>query len=87
MSTLKNTNTNHASNEFVFGKRNYQLLIGAIALIVIGFVLMAGGKPTNPNEFVYNDMFSFTRITVAPVTVLAGFVMVVFAIMHKTTEE
>jgi hypothetical protein len=81
-----NNKVTHASNEFVFGKRNYQLLVGAIALIVIGFVLMSGGKPANPNEFVYNDMFSFTRITLAPVVVLAGFVVVVFAIMHKSND-
>ncbi len=78
-----NNTTPHASNEFVFGKRNFQLLLASIGLILLGFVLMSGGAPTNPNEFEYNDMFSFTRITLAPVIVLAGFVMVVIAIMHK----
>ena len=68
--------------DFAFGKRNYQMLAAAFVIIIIGFILMVGGKPENPNEFI-PDMFNTTRLTVAPLTVLAGFILGVFAIMHK----
>lgn len=70
-------------DEFAFGKKNYQLLIAAAAIVILGYFLMSGGGAENPNEFHYDEIFSPIRITVAPILVLGGFVLGIFAIMKK----
>lgn len=67
---------------FVFGPMNYRLLIIGLVVIVIGFILMAGGKSDDPNVF-NPEVFSTRRITIAPLIVLIGFVIEGFAIMWK----
>lgn len=74
-----------ASTQFAFGKQNYMLLFIGLALILIGFLLMIGGGAENPNEF-SEDIFNFRRITLAPLFILAGFVVEIFAIMKKPKE-
>ena len=54
---------------FVFSKLNYQLLIGGLVVLLIGFLLMAGGGSDDPNKF-DPGIFSFRRVTFAPVIVL-----------------
>ena len=67
---------------FALGRENYKLLAIGFVIIVFGFLLMLGGKSDNPNEF--NDkIFSFRRITLAPLVVLAGFIFEIWAIMKK----
>ncbi len=61
---------------------NYKLLAIGLAIIVIGFVLMAGGGSDDPNVF-NEDVYSFRHITLAPIVVLAGFVFEIYAIMKK----
>jgi len=65
------------------GKENYILLAVGFFIIVIGFVLMTGGKSPDPNVFNEKELFSFRRITLAPVVVLAGFLFEIYAIMKK----
>ena len=67
---------------FALGKENYKLLLIGFGIIVLGFILMVGGKETDPNKF-SNDIFSFRRITLAPVVVLIGFLFEIYAIMKK----
>ncbi len=67
----------------LFDKENYIWMIGGIALIFIGFMLMSGGKSANPHEFNYAEIYSFRRITLAPIVVLLGFAVEVYAIMKK----
>jgi fumarate reductase subunit D len=67
---------------FALGRDNYKLLGLGFIIIVIGFLLMLGGRSENPAEF-SNDIFSFRRITLAPLVVLAGFVFEIWAIMKK----
>lgn len=71
---------------FLFDKENYMWMIGGVALILIGFFLMAGGKSANPHEFHYDEIYSFRRITLAPIVVLLGFAVEVYAIMKKPKE-
>lgn len=71
---------------FLFDKENYMWMIGGIALILIGFMLMAGGKSANPHEFHYEEIYSFRRITLAPIIILLGFGVEVYAIMKKPKE-
>lgn len=62
---------------------NYKIMIAGIALLIIGYALMAGGGSDNPNEF--NDaVFSFRRITLAPIVVLLGYGVIFFSILKKT---
>lgn len=73
--------------EFALGKENYYLLIIGFVIIIIGFLLMAGGKSENPNVFNKDEIFSFRRITLAPIVVLFGFIFEIFAIMKKPKTE
>jgi len=66
--------------EFLFGKRAYRIMGIGIALIVLGFVLMTGGGSDDPNVF-NPEMYSPIRIRVAPTLVLAGFAVLVVAII------
>ena len=67
---------------FAFGPQNYRLLIIGLIVIVIGFLLMLGGKSDDPNVF-NPEIFSWRRITLAPIVVLIGFVIEGVAIMKK----
>ncbi len=71
---------------FALGRENYKLLAIGFAIIVIGFLLMLGGKSESPDVF-SDDIFSFRRITLAPVVVLAGFVFEIWAIMKKPKDH
>ena len=62
--------------------RNYILLAAGFAVIVLGFVLMAGGGSDSPDEFDY-AMFSWRRITLAPILVIGGFVVEIYAILKR----
>lgn len=66
----------------LFGKRNYTILLIALFLIVLGFILMAGGKSVDGVTF-NPAIFSTLRIVVAPIVCVTGFVLVIFAIMLK----
>lgn len=67
---------------FPLERKNYRLLAVGLAIIVIGFILMAGGGSDDPNVF-NEDVYSFRRITLAPIVVLAGFIFEIYAIMKK----
>jgi len=67
---------------FALGRENYKLLLIGFIIIVAGFLLMLGGKSDDPNEF-SEKIFSFRRITLAPIVVLAGFIFEIWAIMKK----
>ncbi len=67
---------------FAFTKENYRLLLIGLALIFVGFLLMIGGGSKDPNVF-STDIFDFRRMTLAPILILAGYVVEIFAIMKK----
>ena len=71
-----------SKDTFVFQKENYILLLAGLALIILGFVLMIGGGSDDPTVF-SDDIFSFRRMTLAPILILLGYVVEIFAIMHK----
>ena len=62
--------------------KNYILLLIGFVIIVLGFVLMAGGGSDSPSEFNY-EMFSWRRITLAPILVIGGFAFEIYAIMKR----
>lgn len=67
---------------FTLRKENYIILLIGIAFIITGFLLMLGGGSDDPNVF-NPEIFSFRRITLAPIFVMTGFVIEIFAIMRK----
>ncbi|MFT5666628.1 MAG: hypothetical protein ACI9DK_000813 [Vicingaceae bacterium] len=73
-------------NELAFGKENYKLFIAAVVVVTIGYLLMVGGGSDDPNVFNAEELFSPVRITVAPLVVLAGFALGVYAIMKKSKD-
>ena len=62
--------------------KNYVLLLTGFAVIVLGFVLMSGGRSDDPAVFNY-DMFSWRRITLAPLLVIAGFAFEIYATLKR----
>ena len=68
--------------EFAFSKRNYIFMGIGILLLFIGFALLAGGGSKDPNVF-NPEIFNTQRLVIAPLFMLAGFVMEIFAIMYR----
>lgn len=67
--------------DFAFGRMNFILLAVGMAIVVIGFILMAG---SGSSEQAYNpDIFSARRIKVAPLVCLFGFVSMIYAVVYK----
>ena len=68
-------------NNFAFNKKNFILLAIGMVIIIIGFILMSG---SGSNEKAFNpEIFSSTRIKLAPLVCLAGFLFVIVAIMYN----
>lgn len=71
---------------FALEKENFKLMAIGFAVIVIGFILMAGGKTDDPVVF-SDKIFSFRRITLAPVLIVAGIVFEMYAIMKQPKKK
>ncbi|HLZ85885.1 MAG TPA: DUF3098 domain-containing protein [Puia sp.] len=77
----------HRQQAPLFGKENYRWMLIGIVLIALGLILMGGGKSKDPNVFNPKEIYSFTRITLAPILILGGFVVEIFAIFRKDKKE
>ena len=73
-----------ATTEFIFDRKNYMLMLAGIGLMALGFVLMLGGSMPSPDVWEPERIYSFRRITLAPLLILAGLVVEVFAIFKKS---
>lgn len=67
---------------FALGKKNYIALAIGFVILVIGYALMVGGGSDDPNVF-NPEIFSFRRITLAPIVLIIGFAVEIFAIMWR----
>jgi len=85
--TVISTKEDTSKTGLAVGKENYKLMIIGFAIIILGFILMTGGKSEDPNVFNEDEIFSFRRITLAPIVVLAGFIFEIWAIMKKPKQE
>ena len=72
--------------KFNFGKRNYQLMILGVVLMICGYILMSGGKSEDPEVF-SDAIFNFRRLTLSTIFLVSGFIVEVFAILHKAKDE
>ncbi len=72
---------------FAFGKKNYYILGAGLLLLIIGYFLMSGGAATSADEFNAAELFSARRITLAPIVVLTGYVVIGVAIMYRDKSE
>lgn len=73
-------------NNSLFKKENYKVMIIGLIFIAIGFILMSGGDTNDETSF-NEEIFNFRRITVAPIIIIIGFIIEVFAIMLKTNRN
>jgi uncharacterized Tic20 family protein len=67
----------------IFDKQNYLWMIAGAVLILAGILLMIGGNSSDPNVFNKDEVYSFQRITLAPLLIVGGLVVEIFAIMKK----
>jgi len=72
--------------DFVFSRQKYIIMLVGLIFIFVGFLLMIGGGTDDPNEFSY-ELFSFRRMTLAPILVLLGYCIEIYAIMKKDKPE
>lgn len=84
INTKKDTPAQQQEQEsgFALGKINYMIMAAGFVLLIIGFILLSGGKSEDPNVF-NPEIFNFRRITLAPIVILLGFVAEIFAIMWR----
>ena len=81
MSEKKQVTTTSSSN--LFDKQNMWLMLLGVAVIAIGMLLMVGGKSNDPNTFNYDEVYSTLRISVAPVLIIIGLGIEIYAIFKK----
>ena len=74
-------------NTPLFGRENYRWMAIGLVAVALGLILMGGGKSKDPNVFNPKEIYSFTRITLAPILILGGFVIEIFAIFKKDKKE
>jgi hypothetical protein len=79
MSEKKTTTTSNS----LFDKQNLRLMLIGLAVIAVGFILMVGGRSNDPSVFNEKEVYSFVRISVAPVLIIAGLVIEIIAIFKN----
>ncbi|MEC5147270.1 DUF3098 domain-containing protein [Chitinophaga sp. 212800010-3] len=72
-----------ATTGSIFPKENYKFMLAGIVVIILGFFLMMGGDSSDPNTFSPDQVYSFRRITLAPIVIVAGLLVEVYAIMRR----
>jgi hypothetical protein len=68
---------------FAFQPENYRLLLIGLGINILGFILMIGGGAQSPNEFNADELFSHVRITLSPMLIIAGYLVILYSIMRK----
>jgi predicted cobalt transporter CbtA len=74
-------------NELIFGRQNFMIMGIGLLLILVGLVVMSGGHMPDPDTWDPNIIYSFRRITLAPILMLAGFAAIIYGIFKKTPSQ
>lgn len=69
--------------DFPVKKDNLRFILIGLAINVLGFILMIGGGSDDPKKFDANELFSHTRLTIAPILVVLGYAVIFYGIMKK----
>ncbi len=72
---------------FGFNPENYKLLLIGLGVNILGYILMIGGGAESLDEFNANEIFSTTRITVAPILIVLGYGIILFSVMKKNKKS
>jgi hypothetical protein len=83
MSEKKQVTTTSTSASSLFDKQNMWLMLLGVGVIAIGMLLMVGGRSKDPNVFNYDEVYSTLRISVAPVLIIIGLGIEIYAIFKK----
>ncbi|WP_143310694.1 DUF3098 domain-containing protein [Chitinophaga vietnamensis] len=67
----------------IFPKENYKIMVAGLVVVAIGFLLMMGGASNDPKVFKPEEVYSFRRITLAPIVIVFGLLVEVYAIMRR----
>lgn len=84
---MANKKSVNSENTFAFGSINFKLLLIGLAILLVGYVLMVGGGSDDPNVFNGEELFSFRRITLAPLIILGGYIFIFYAILKKHDDD
>ncbi len=80
----KEKNTQQERFYLIFNKENYKWMFIGLGIIFLGFLLMLGGGSGDPKVFNEEELFSAQRITIAPILIVLGFIVEIYAIMLKS---
>lgn len=72
--------------KFAIPSKNLLFIIISLLVIILGYILMSGGGSDDPNVF-SEDMFSFSRMVIAPLLIIIGFVLGIYFIMKKPKKD
>lgn len=76
-----------ATAPVLFTKENYKWMIIGAVVVALGLLLMAGGKNQDPNQFDYKVVYSTTRVTIAPIVIVLGLLVEIYAIFKKPKQQ
>ncbi|MBS1745883.1 MAG: DUF3098 domain-containing protein [Bacteroidetes bacterium] len=71
----------------LFNKENYKWMAIGGVIIILGMVLMSGGKSQDPNVFDPKEVYSTTRITIAPILIIGGLLLELYAILRRPKQK
>lgn len=71
----------------LFTKENYRWMIIGAVIVGLGMILMSGGKNQDPNTFDYSVVYSTRRITIAPILIVAGLLIEIYAIFKRSKQS
>jgi len=86
MGEQKRKEIKKTDNQFIFRRKNYQIMVIGIIFIALGFILMAGGGSDDPNVF-NPEIYSWRRIRLAPTLILIGFGIEMYAILLNPNKK
>ncbi len=84
--TIQKEEGNNKHFQFAFGRTNYILMAAGLVVLALGYILLSGGGSDDPNTF-NPAMFDTRRLVVAPILIIAGFVVEIVAIMFKGKKQ